>query len=260
MKKEIDAFIAYIQNGVVAYHDDDIAFLNKMGKLTENDLIPFEAPNSKINGPDFFIRVGDRILMVEHFEFDASSFKDNKGTNSRCELGRINNEFTKLAKEKKDSPPINQTNEIRAKYTYENYTKNLKRNFGLHYNKIEQYTANILNSDPGLKAEDISTCFFIVDSTPLGSYYKQDGNLEPLTIFQVPEFISILENSVPPKIDYIFNGLFYTPGYHMHFTSVNNLINNNGKPAKLNDLHRDRYFTFPTPQVHSFQIKGSSKI
>ena len=77
---------------------------------------------------------------------------------------------------------------------FNNYVTNFKKNFENHYSKLEEYNKEIREHLKDNKKEILS-CFFIVDSTPLGNYYKENSEIRPLVLFHVREFIELLNKA-----------------------------------------------------------------
>ena len=83
----------------------------------------------------------------------------------------------------------------------ENLYKCFRQNYSNHFAKINSYVDNlskskILNNDKNFKV-----CFFIEDTTPLGTFYLNKNKRTTLSIINIKECLKII-NSQP--VDYIF--------------------------------------------------------
>mgnify|MGYP001386837676 CR=1 FL=1 len=163
MNDEIKTLYKYAGDSIHCINRGDKEFLEK---IVDNihSLEPFDHP-------DMVIRLGEKVLAIEHFEFDASSF-NRKGSMDKRELAKRNREFNELINNLDvTKEPIVITTSVKCIYSLDYYIKNFKQVFKKHLIKAAEYKSCLINNGMVKQANDITICFFIVDTTPLGCYY-----------------------------------------------------------------------------------------
>jgi hypothetical protein len=198
----------------------------------------------KFDAPDMYKIIDGKVLLIEHFEFDASRRTKKGGSTSKSGEARVLKEFNSI-------DPTNKNlflGEIKNECAIEFYFENLKKKFQDHYKKIDVYKARIADQ---LENKELETelCFLIEDTTLLGCANNQDGNLKGLQILQIKEFLDLFEES--KEIDYILFGLFNGSNYEMFFTSRENI--NLWRETEIT-LDSIKFFNFPTPQFAGFKV------
>lgn len=232
MNREIEMFLQYAESGVQYFNSRDAAMLHEIANNMHR-LKPFEKP-------DMVLPLSEKIMIIEHFQFDASKFKAGKGNIDKALLSQRNSKFDKLVKthDIKSRPLIDST-KVDCEYKAEYYTDNLTRVFNEHYSKIDSYKEHIIESGLAPSEESIITAFLAVDTTPLGNHLLVDGDPNQFCIFQLKHFIELLDNS--PSIDYIFHGYFNGRNNTMAFMS--NTPESRGTFSDhLIDFEVDEYF------------------
>ncbi len=155
------------------------------------------------NAPDFVLLGDKKAIIIEHFEFDCYPV-NKKGSQNQQEQARIDRKRRSLPIPKEG---LVYQDTIQGKSSYEDYVKNLTRNFNSHYKKIETYKQNILN-DGLIKPEtDVKVAFLIEDASPLPcSYIDRSSGRAQMALIDLahsPEFLALFEQS--PNVDFIIS-------------------------------------------------------
>ncbi len=244
-------FVNYLKEGISAFFDDDLEFINAIA----NNLtcIPFESIGTTINGPDFLIPIpnSNKIIAIEHFEFDSSRYIKGKGNPNRIEMARIDRNFKNLTF-KDGEPFIHKSDQINCSWSGENYVANFSRLFDSHLKNTQDYISNVLKTFPEKNRDDIILVFMIMDTTPLGSYYQTENKPIPLIYLQLREFHENINkyNSIVG----FFAGIHNHSTSNIFYCSTNNLNALKNKLPEI-DLSKQEYFAFPTPQTLYFSSK-----
>lgn len=121
----------------------------------------------KFERPDMYAELEKKIVLLEHFEFDASRTKRKSMEGKRAE--------SLLNKKIEASPPDGQIRLEKPSYeiSLRDWQKNFDRCFNEHYSKIEQYTENVL-ARTGIVNKEVIVGFVVEDQFP--PYVKIDGH------------------------------------------------------------------------------------
>jgi hypothetical protein len=237
VSKELSLLNKYLENGARYHNELDKEFLEELS-VSYHEIIEFERP-------DLLIHLNEKLLAIEHFEFDASS-KNRKGSNDKREFSERNREFDRLISETTEFPLI-QNQAVNCEYSYSNYIKNFKETFSKHLSNITDYKNNIIESGLANKEEEILICFFIEDTTPLGTYRLIDGDLISCNLFFLREYVEIISNS--REIDFVLFG---------HYDNQIEFMSNTEKTLKVLNENRiddlQEYFFCFEPQESRFCI------
>lgn len=194
MGKERERLIEFFRSpdSEVKYYGEENEEILKLLEFI-NHLQDFEEP-------DFFAKIGDEILLLEHFEFDSTN-NNQTGSEYRKDLARINKSF--------DSVPLSTEvkifhDEINCTHSSQNYIRNVTNVFVNHYGKIENYKARLIQKGVIDKHSNVRTCFFIDDVTCLGNAYSGKDKPVPLNLLRCNKFLDLFEKS--KKLDYVFCG------------------------------------------------------
>ncbi len=125
--------------------------------------------------PDGYSRLDDEFVIFEHFEFDSSNRLNKVGSIQRIELAKDNELFSKVIESLGEEKTKSHHNIIKAEYTMANYIENLTAIFQAHHSKIPQYKANLIANRKLNDGENVTTMFFIEDTTLFGNNYETDG-------------------------------------------------------------------------------------
>lgn len=156
--------------------------------------------------PDGYAVCDNYVLMIEHFEFDSSDSKKNGSQLRRAEAAD-DRAFEKL---EVINGKAKYVGTIEANISTDNYRYNLIRAFKAHYNRIESYKQSLVAKGVDLFGKRVITCFFIEDTTLLGSIFEsksKDYSWEPLILPRCDFFLDLFEKS--PKLDCAFCGSWY---------------------------------------------------
>ncbi len=238
MNKEIEMFSHYAQDSIDYYNPNDKEMCTKVAKNLHN-LIGFEKP-------DMILPLSNQVMIIEHFQFDASRYKKGKGNLDKILLSERDRKFDAL-KEKNDTENlIRDTTEIGCKYTAEYYISNLKRVFDEHLGKIATYKQRLIEHGFAKNEKSILTAFLIIDTTPLGSYRMVDGIPKSFTLFQLKKFNEMLGDA--HSLDYVFNGFFNGEKNKVSFMSNTPESRNIFKKEYI-DFDEDEYFSFKPKEM-----------
>lgn len=196
-QREKDAFYKYIfEEGMLNYCGND-ANVKKLIDMRNGGII------YSGDSPDFFIIKGNRLLLVEHFEFDCYPITEKGGSSFRLEDARIRKKENTAIPIGDESVEIHDI--IQGVPTYYDYIQNAESSFTKHYKRIDQYINNLVDNGVPIQSMDVEIMFFIVDVSPLGSMVIADTNDKwatiPVVLAQSNEFLDLLEKS--PRVDYV---------------------------------------------------------
>lgn len=242
MKKEINTILSkYFPN-----EENTIRLENsKEEEKRFNDCYRFFEGIISYDAPDMYNKIENDVLIVEHFEFDAS-IRSKKGSQYRQNESRVNSKFNHLLNSLKKGN-INHSCSIKHECSAEKYINNLKHNFNQHYAKIDSYINNLKTKGIIKETTKTKICFFIEDVTCLGSYVLEKGQPKSIVLLYIKQFLDLLDNS--PKVDYIFYGGFNGNTDWLWFMSRENIIEFRNKEI---DLDTSEFFYFPNPQSIAF--------
>lgn len=165
-------------------------YLNRDGfAITYSDFKKDEVDNifqnmKSFERPDILSFYKDKILAIEHFEFDSYQ-NTSKGSNFKMQDTYIKQNM------KNDKESWHHEN-ITCTSNLKNYYSNFNKIFKSHVDNIPAYRKRIIKKFGDRK--NIEFWFFVEDVTPLGNYYyrKKDFTIVPLLPFS-KDFIQILK-------------------------------------------------------------------
>ncbi len=175
--------------------------------------------------PDMYFIKGNRVLIIEHFEFDCYHAAKNGSSSFRREEARIKRVF--------DAVPLTEQritvmrDVIRGKSSYEDYVKNVRRNFLKHYKKIDKYFEKLKEVGVIREETDVKVMFLIDDVSPLGALVVDnndkwnEGDTSSVQLSCSIEFLNLLTDS--PKVDYVISCSTCFSNPMVWFISRNNL-------------------------------------
>lgn len=144
------------------------------------------------DAPDMLIRKDNVALIIEHFEFD-SYIVTRKGSQNRREQSRVERLENNLIPTENG---VYYHDAIHGFSSYQNYVKNVCRNFNEHYLQISTYKKNLISKGLIKDSTLVKVLFFIEDTSPLGSMVvdqKDDSCVvRAVCLGQCPEFLSLL--------------------------------------------------------------------
>ena len=165
--------------------------------------------------PDGFCKYENKVLIIEHFEFDSSR-KNSKGSTNRQELFRTSNKKLDSYKEFEIYH-----DEIKCDYTIENYVNNAINNLNNHYKNIDYYIDTLKKEKIIANTSNVEILFCIEDTTVLGNFNSENG--KPLFLLYCAEFIQAIKPLT--KLDYILCGSSNGSTDFTWFTSVSHIDN-----------------------------------
>lgn len=230
------------------YAQNSIHFVNKADKEMVEKIVSKLYSIEPFEKPDMILKLDDKLLAIEHFDFDASSFS-RKGSLDRRKLADRNRNFDKMIEEADVTlEPIYFTTSVDCSYTATNYIMNFKTVFENHLSKVEEYKSRLISENKVKNIDDIIMCFFIVDNTPLGCYYNEDGPKSFVAV-QVKECLELI--SLAKEINCFFFGYYEGNKYSIEFISNSPETIQIIKNIKVLDFKEDEFFAFD-PQETRF--------
>jgi hypothetical protein len=165
---------------------------SQLGALAESNL------------PFCYSRVGKNVLIADHVTFSSQKTLTRQ-IESLMDLFASRRDLTlqkkSLTGRFKKLPPIS-----KGSNTARNYLANCALAFGEHYDRLPGYK-DMLEREGIIKPGcNVKTCFFIEDSTPLGSYILSSDGMHELALPYVKQFLDLFERSA--DLDYVFLGCF----------------------------------------------------
>lgn len=150
--------------------------------------------------PDGYIKLKNKIIIVEHFEIDCS-LRNRKGSQARKEEFRIDKQFENINPYQCTNIAITRTEKMSIKTTAENLMNNFIDSYNQHFQMIGQYKNNLIDEKIANERTKFEVCFFIEDISPLGSLHFYNSKLCGLWAIDIKECIDFIK--VKP-IDYMF--------------------------------------------------------
>lgn len=138
MSEATEAIKKYFSEEInsVKYHGDK-DFLVRFSELFSADYC------KKYEAPDLFMKDGNELWIIEHFEFDCFS-TSRKGSSAKIEQSRVDREFERFCPTKPDDIFKNETDAV-SSYGY--YIKNVTEAFLSRYGDIEKYKAKLVREN-----------------------------------------------------------------------------------------------------------------
>lgn len=200
--------------------------------------------------PDILSIYDNKIVAIEHFEFD--SYKNtSKGSNFKIQENIIENRMQKEIDLKlKDKGEVMLHDHIENNSNLKQYYDNFKKVLLSHIDNINEYREHIVN-DYG-KEKEIEFWFFAEDVTPLGSYYYRRSNLHPSLLLPFSkENIDILRQH--KEIKGIIFGIYAMNKYKLVLMYNNEETLNKIENDEYFKVEESEYMTF-TPQTTGFAV------
>ena len=197
MDKEEKCFRKYLaEGGTIHFHGNAQPCQDWMDFLSQSRIM-FR------NAPDFVALGYKKAVIIEHFEFDCYPV-NKKGSQNQQEQARIDRKRKSLPIPKEG---LVYQDTIQGKSSYEDYIKNLTRNFNSHYKKIETYKQNLLQEGIIGVDTEIKVAFLIEDASPLPcSYIDHSEGRAQMTLIDLahsPDFLDLFKKN--PNVDFIIS-------------------------------------------------------
>lgn len=153
-------------------------------------------PEALRDAPDLYMKDGETVYIIEHFEFDCYKHKRKGGSSYRLEDARINEKVKEITPTEEG---VIMHDTINAESSYDYYTKNVTALFNKHYKNIPVYIENLKRISVINNESEIKTMFLIDDVTPLGTTaYKREkgygGEMVPITLARCIDFLELLKD------------------------------------------------------------------
>lgn len=153
------------RSALFEYLDDNDCTIYSYGEA-QNEVHELEtilAGLQKYDSPDMYAIVGNMLVIIEHFAFDASRETKRKG------MERIRKDREAHAKMWADvmngNIPAVIVTQARETLSLHIWQMNFEKHFGSHYAKIGQYIENAkkaANMEQSIETEEIVTYFYII--------------------------------------------------------------------------------------------------
>lgn len=170
-------------------------------------------------------------VIIEHFQFDASKEKSNKG------MQGISLENKLLEKQKTFFTPTNPEPEsiesISYKETTEDYLKNISKVFMSHYNSIPAYKKSLMDNGIINKTSKIYMGFFIENRKP-PIYYSKDHKITEVMLLDTKQFLDIFEHSL--ELDFILFGGFFEQKERLFYLDRKNFTDYQKEQIDLSNI------------------------
>ncbi len=204
--------------------------------------------------PDILSVYDNKIIGIEHFEFDSYNKSTKKGSdfkiNDNRETKRIDKEIKKGLQ---NNDQVMVYGEINSSSSLDNYYKNFELIFEEHYKRIQAYIEQI-KEDFKCQKKEIHICFFAEDVTPLGNYYFNKGNkreILPLLPIYCVKIRELLKNS--PLVEYLILGCFYMNEKRLFIIKNSKEVLKRISNEHI-EINNDSFFSFE-PQMIGFAFK-----
>ncbi len=200
---DINRFVWFIENGVIVTMDH----------------------------PDAFIKVGNEILIIEHFDIDGYEEIKHVGSLATYNEKAIHAEFEK-------QELINGSKHITArlgvKNSYQQFLDNCHRRFEHHYRQIDRYKQHLIDKQIACADSQYTVCFLMDEVSPIGTLtVDDDGCICPVCLGYSKEFLDYFEKK--SKVDWIISAVIKPDGssgwwrHHPYFFSHNDISECRGK-------------------------------
>ena len=252
MNEAIDTIRRYFgqsETVVVRYQGKGIG-IKQFKEVFPNGINDDQRPDNLKDSPDLYIKKGNTVYIIEHFEFDCYK-GSKKGSKFRTEEARIDRRFQQIVP---TTEGVTALDIIKGERSYSNYLNNVKSLFNRHYEHIPDYIQNLTKAGIIEDGSEIKVVFFIEDVTPLGTrVYPRKGEYVgytvPITLAESSEFLEFFKSK--KKVDYVLS-----------CSSVNNkdyiwFIDNSeiDEYFKITEDYHDLIFSNSTPFVIESQIE-----
>lgn len=209
----------------------------------------------KYERPDILSFFDDKIIAIEHFEFDSFD-NSKKGSDFKVKDFVDKKEIQlKINEELKEKDSVIAHGQIDSSASLKNYFDNFKRIFNEHYKKIDSYIEHI-ETDFDCSNKEVIMCFFADDVSPLGSYFLDDKrNTNLLNPLYSDEIILLMENS--PKIKYLIVGTYAMSEHKLIIIENSKDVLQKFKAGRKDFTDKD-FLSF-SPKTTGFAIKIPSE-
>ena len=153
--------------------------------------------------PDAFIKVGNEILIIEHFAIDGYEEKEHVGSLATYNERAIH---TKLEKQELINGSKHITAQLGVKNSYQQFLDNCCRRFEHHYQQIERYKQHLVDEEIANADSRYTVCFLMDEVSPIGSLTVDDeGCVCPVCLGYSKEFLDCFEKQT--NVDWIISAV-----------------------------------------------------
>ncbi len=216
------------------YLNDSKGFMSALGDSDEIQKFCWFIKNGVIvttDHPDAFVKIGNEILIIEHFAIDGYEEKEHAGSLAAFNERAIHARFTK-------QESVNGSKQLTArlgvKNSYQQFLDNCYRRFEHHYQQIENYKNHLREEHIADDDSQYTICFLMDEVSPLGTLtVDDDGKINPVCLGYSKEFLDYFDNK--PDVDWIISAIIkpdedsYGWRYHPYFFSRNDIAECRGK-------------------------------
>lgn len=210
------------------YLNDSKGFMSALGDSDEIQKFCWFIKNGVIvttDHPDAFVKIGNEILIIEHFAIDGYEEKEHAGSLAAFNERAIHARFTK-------QESVNGSKQLTArlgvKNSYQQFLDNCYRRFEHHYQQIENYKNHLREEHIADNDSQYTICFLMDEVSPLGTLtVDDDGKINPVCLGYSKEFLDYFDNK--PDVDWIISAII-KPGedsvgwkYQSYFFSRNDI-------------------------------------
>lgn len=188
--------------------DEKLIWFLQNGKLTS-----FE-------GPDAYVRVGNEVLIIEHFSIDG--YATHRHGSSKL---RENEVLAKRAAEEKlnGKPYGSYTQNLGLINSYKDFLANSKARFDKHYRHIEDYKQKLIEEGVADATSEFTVCFLMDESSPLGTLTHDGMHTRPVCLGYSKEFLAFFEQR--KNVDWIISAVVSPTGeYTPYFFSQEDVV------------------------------------
>ena len=219
---EVDKLIKkyFLNNPITVNYSGDSADVERIVEIFPNKFYDDIRPDNIKDAPDLYIREGNTVYIIEHFEFDCYKRNNRKGSSYQRENARIE---AKIDSVKPTESGVQTHDIIDAESSYEFYVENVSFLFDKHYHHISMYIDNLKKLGIIEKGDVVKIMFLIEDVSPLGTMaYKRgegySGQRYAVDLAHSKEFLELLQSR--KDVDYII--AFSSDGQENNIWFINN--------------------------------------
>lgn len=172
------------------------------------ELVSFEKP-------DAYIRVGNNVLIIEHFAIDGYTAYSGGGSELQRNQKKLDREFEKYSEGKQSA---HRTSLISTVNSYQGFIVNCKAGFCKHYQKIQSYKDKL--KEKGIADENTAytVCFLMEDVSPLGTLTCDGEKMCPVVLAYSKEFLDFYSDM--HEVDWVISAISQFPsGYSPYLLS-----------------------------------------
>ncbi len=148
------------------------------------------------DNPDGYLNFGDKDIIIEHFEYDATK-NNKKGSETRIEESRINRKFDELNDLTHETKMIHE--QLCVTHSTEYLRDNFIKAFKEHNSKISQYEKELINDGIISDTNEIKIVFCCEDKTTFGCLGFDKG----MYAFNVIDIKECLDMILESNVDYL---------------------------------------------------------